>query len=62
MSAVVLVQIISGPEGNCLCISDEGGGERIAGPKPWGGGQIVNEFEVSVDTLQRAIEENKFTK
>lgn len=33
-------EIISGVEGKCLCIDET----RVAGPKPWGGGTIVDSF------------------
>jgi len=38
----VLVEIISGVEGDCLAIDEM----RVAGPKPWGGGRIISTFKV----------------
>ena len=56
---IVKVEVVSGCEGPCLCISDESGsGERISGPKPWGGGKAVHTFAVSVDELKRCIDQN----
>ena len=36
-----LFEVIAGVEGPCLALD----GTRIAGPKPWGGGRVVEEFE-----------------
>lgn len=56
---VVLVEVVSGAEGPCLCISEEDGcGTRVAGPKPWGGGRTIHSFRVDVAELLEAIEEN----
>ena len=48
---VVNIEVISGVEGPCLSISNKNGGERIAGPKPWGGGKVIHSFTVSVEEL-----------
>ena len=29
--------------------------QRVAGSKPWGGGQVIAEFLVDVDELRRAL-------
>lgn len=43
------VAIISGVEGKALIIN----GWRVAGPKPWGGGQTIQQFDVpKVDILE----------
>ena len=39
-----IFEVIRGVEGDCLVLGDENSGDRIAGPKPWGGGQIVKQF------------------
>lgn len=39
-----LFEVVHGVEGDCLVLGDENGGTRISGPKPWGGGRIVNRF------------------
>lgn len=41
-------QVVSGPEGRCLVIGDDHSGIRVAGPKPWGGGDTLYEFRVPV--------------
>lgn len=51
----IFIDIVAGSEGDCLCIGDENGSERIAGPKPWGGGQVKKRFEVSVERLRGAL-------
>lgn len=55
----VWVEVVSGVEGPCLCVSDESGsGLRIAGPKPWGGGTIIHRFKVDAAELCEAATEN----
>lgn len=36
------IELIKGVEGRCICID----GYRIAGPKPWGGGNVVQTWNV----------------
>lgn len=45
------IDIIKGVEGNSVCINEY----RVAGPKPWGGGEIVESWKVNVDDILRAI-------
>lgn len=47
----VNVCVIAGVEGHSLGIDDR----RVAGPKPWGGGKIVHEFTVPLDSLVEAL-------
>lgn len=47
-------EVIRGVEGCCLALDDT----RIAGPKPWGGGSVINAWETdkeykAVDTHSR---------
>lgn len=49
----LLVEVVSGPEGPCLVLGDNGSGERIAGPKPWGGGSTLFSFTVDAGDLIR---------
>lgn len=49
----VYIDVYRGPEGCCLCISDGETGERVAGPKPWGGSTNVHSFQVKADDLIR---------
>jgi hypothetical protein len=51
----VLIEVVAGPEGPCLCIGDGDAGYRLAGPKPWGGGRVVHRFEVRIDELTREV-------
>lgn len=41
-----IFQVVRGVEGECLVLGDDDGGDRISGPKPWGGGTVVKTFEV----------------
>ena len=47
----VTVEVIQGVEGACLSIRNR----RVAGPKPWGGGNVVYSFTVDVDELRKAL-------
>lgn len=47
MSDYVTIEVIRGVEGPCLVVDDR----RIAGPKPWGGGQVVYSFDIPKDKL-----------
>jgi len=38
----MMVEVISGVEGGCLAFDDY----RVAGNKPWGGGQVLHSFKV----------------
>lgn len=49
----VLIEVISGVEGPCLSIGDGSIGERVAGPKPWGGGRTIHSFQVKSADLRR---------
>ncbi|QKV66511.1 hypothetical protein HUW52_27545 [Pseudomonas sp. 43A] len=53
----VLVEVVRGVEGNCLCIGDFDTGERVAGPKPWGGGTTIHKFQVKASDLIRLAKE-----
>lgn len=53
----VFLDIVSGVEGGCVCLGDETGGRRVAGPKPWGGGAITRRHQISIADLQAAISE-----
>jgi len=54
----VLVEVISGPEGPCLSVSNNGNGNgmRVAGPKPFGGGRITHAFRPSAKELREAVD------
>lgn len=49
----VLVEVAHGPAGPSLFIGNNDTGERVAGPKPWGGGQTIHTFQVSASDLVR---------
>lgn len=56
----VWLEVASGCAGPSLYISDDAGGYRLAGPKPWGGGVVMHRFKVNIAELKRelaAIEE-----
>ena len=42
---------VKGVEGNSLYINDF----RVAGPKPWGGGEVLQEWDVEVADIIHAI-------
>lgn len=52
----VLFEVVDGVEGYSFYVGDESGGHRLAGPKPWGGGQTVHCFEVDIDELRRELD------
>lgn len=39
---MLTIEVISGVEGCCIAVDDN----RIAGPKPWGGGHVINHWTV----------------
>lgn len=47
----VKVTVIAGVEGTALYVNDR----RVAGPKPWAGGVVRNEWQVSGLEIRRAI-------
>jgi hypothetical protein len=49
--STVTIMLIHGVEGDCLAID----GFRVWGPKPWGGGTIVKEWEVSKADIYQAL-------
>ena len=44
---------VSGVEGNSIYLNDE----RIAGPKPWGGGKVLKEWKVDEIQIRNILEE-----
>lgn len=53
----VLVEVVEGVEGPSLSIGDNDTGERVAGPKPWGGGRTSHCFQVAAKDLIRLAKE-----
>lgn len=53
----MLVEVISGAEGACLSFGDGTLGERVAGPKPWGGGRTIHRFKVCAADFVRLARE-----
>ena len=47
----VIIEVISGCEGNCLAINNF----RVAGPKPWGGGTVIQTFKAEMSDILKAI-------
>ena len=61
----LLINLIGGVEGNSISIAVEGMGvgRRIAGPKPWGGGNIIKTWRANPRELIKDIQrEVKFAK
>ncbi len=52
-SMFVCVEVVSGVEGPSLYVGNGSTGERVAGPKPWGGGRTIHKFKVTADDLIR---------
>jgi len=50
---ILEIDVIKGVEGNSLSINvkGEGVGVRIAGPKPWGGGDVLESWYVDHENL-----------
>lgn len=53
----LFIELIDGVEGQCLSIGDGKTGTRVAGSKPWGGGEIINRWRVNGKSLIKEIEE-----
>lgn len=51
----IRIEVISGPEGPCLGFFTGDIGQRICGPKPWGGGKTLHCWEVDADELKEAV-------
>lgn len=63
MSEQWKIEMIKGVEGRSLylCYGDEGG-YRIAGNKPWGGGNVIGTWVVSKEDLLKGIEQCERTE
>ena len=55
----IFIEVVKGVEGPSLMIGNERGGHRLAGPKPWGGGQTIHQFQVDIAELVRVANEYK---
>jgi len=51
MDNTVIIEVISGVEGQCIAINDY----RVAGPKPWGGGKVIKKFTSDMSNMRRAL-------
>lgn len=51
----VIIEVVAGVEGPSLYIGDDCSGHRLAGPKPWGGGQTIHSFKVDPEELMREL-------
>lgn len=47
----VKISVIDGVEGLCLGINER----RVAGPKPWGGGHVIKEWDVEIAEIIHAL-------
>jgi hypothetical protein len=56
-----LIQLIRGVEGNCLSVSFDKGetGQRLCGPKPRGGGKVIDQWAVNVEKIVQYLKGNK---
>lgn len=52
----ITLEVISGPEGPCLALVDGPRVTRIAGPKPWGGGQVIHTFRVKRSEFRKVAD------
>jgi len=43
--------IIRGVEGDCVVLNDY----RIAGSKPWGGGEVVKSWQIDIGLIKEAL-------
>lgn len=49
------IEVVKGVEGHCIYINNY----RVAGPKPWGGGQTVLSWRASLKDFETALEKVK---
>lgn len=47
----IMIEIISGVEGNCIVINNY----RVAGNKPWGGGQVIDSYQTTVNDILQSL-------
>ena len=45
------IAIIEGVEGNCILLNNF----RVVGPKPWGGGRVIEKWQVSLEDIEQAL-------
>ena len=50
-SKLFSLEYVEGVEGNSIYLN----GYRIVGPKPWGGGPIIEKWEVSLEDIHTAL-------
>ena len=51
MKDKLVIEVVHGVEGDCLVIDDN----RVAGPKPWGGGHVTKIWYLDVDQVQSVV-------
>lgn len=58
----VRLALVGGVEGSSLyvCGEDKAPAYRVAGPKPWGGGQVTRTWEVQVVELLEQIKQHSY--
>lgn len=57
MNKTAWIEVVQGPGKPSLYVSDaDGSGHRLAGPKPWGGGQTIHRFEINIEEAIRELE------
>lgn len=48
----ITIEVVKGVEGDCLVIN----GRRVAGPKPWGGGQIIYQWKTTEKEILKSLD------
>lgn len=51
MDEKCLIEVVSGPEGPSVYINEY----RVAGPKPWGGGNVTHRFITKKENVEEGI-------
>lgn len=53
MSEKIIIEVISGVEGDCLSINNY----RFAGPKPWGGGRMIKQWKITREHFIKSLKQ-----
>lgn len=48
---IVKIEVVRGCEGDCLCVDNY----RVAGNKPWGGGEVIKSWDVKLSDVLKAL-------
>lgn len=58
----VTFEVVRGVQGPSLYVGDDSGGYRLAGPKPYGGGEVIHSFKVDIEELREELSALEATK